>query len=126
MIKHKAIILPFIITVLTIVTYAHADLKTLMKMGRNQTAINKALTKETKNYNKVKDAIASGKIEEGMPAKKIRRKYGNPIFDNIYDKKRNAYKWLYMPATSTHFKGEKMYLFVDVNDELVGWKFMEE
>ena len=60
-----------------------------------------------------------------MPAGKIQKKYGKPIFDSIYDKKRSAYKWLYMPATSNHFEGEKLYLFIDKDDNLVGWKIIE-
>ncbi|MEA3305701.1 MAG: hypothetical protein U9R52_02690 [Candidatus Omnitrophota bacterium] len=103
---------------------AYADLKTLMKVGKNQAAIAKALKKETKNYNSAKDAIVSGKLEEGMPADKIRKKCGEPIIE-IYDKKKNAYKWLYMPAASSHFEGEKLYLFIDKEDELVGWKLVE-
>ncbi len=102
---------------------AHADLKTLMRVGKSQAEIAKALKKETKNYNRVKKAIGKGKLKEGMPADKILKRYGAPIID-IYDEKRNAYKWLYMPATSTHFEGEKLYLFIDEEDNLVGWKLL--
>ena len=106
-------------------TCVYADLKTLMEIGKSQTAIAKALKKETKNYNKVKKAIIQGELEEGMEARKIRKKYGEPVID-IYDKKKDANKWLYMPATSTHFKGEKLYLFVDKEGKLVGWQLVEE
>lgn len=126
MTKQIAIILCVAVLILSAATCAHADLKTLMKLGQSQAAMAKVSKKETRNYNNVKKAIASGKLEEGMSASKIRRKYGEPIFDNIYDKKRNAYKWLYMPATSTHFEGQKLYLFVDAEGKLVGWKVVEE
>ena len=49
----------------------------------------------------------------------------NNVFDNLFDEKRNAYKWLYMPAASSHFEGEKLYLFVDKEGTLVGWKLIE-
>ena len=48
-IKYKTIILLLAISAFAVATYARADLKTLMEMGRNQAAINKALTKETRN-----------------------------------------------------------------------------
>jgi hypothetical protein len=111
-------------SVLILGTQAHADLKKLMEVGHNQAEIAKALKKETRNYKRVKKAIIADKLEEGMPADKIKKKYGKPIID-IYDKKKNAYKWLYMPATSTHFEGEKLYLYVDQEDKLVGWKLLE-
>ena len=116
----------FIVTVLTgyLGTVAYANLKTLMEVGKNQAAIARALKKETKNYNRAKDAVVSGKLEEGMPAGKIRKKCGEPIIE-VYDKKKDAYKWLYMPAASSHFEGEKLYLFIDKEDKLVGWKLVE-
>jgi hypothetical protein len=96
-----------------------------MELGSSQARIAKALKKETKNYNKVKKAIISGKLEEGTPGDKIKRKYGEPIID-IYDEKRAANKWLYMPATSTHFEGEKLYLFVGAEGKLVGWQLVNQ
>lgn len=125
MLKHKTMILSIITLTLFLGTYAHAGLKELMEVGRNQAAIGKALKKETKNYNKVKKAIISEKLKEGILADKIRKRYGEPII-GIFDEKKNAYKWLYMPATSTHFKGEKIYLFIDEEDKLVGWRLIEE
>ena len=105
-------------------TTACADLKTLIEVGKSQATIGKALKNETRNYNRVKEAIASEKLKEGMPAEKLRKKYGEPVID-IFDKKKSAYKWLYMPATSTHFEGEKIYLFIDEEGELVGWQVLE-
>ncbi len=125
MMKEIRVILCIVVLILSLGTYAHADLKTLMRLGKEQGKIAKALKEETRNYSNVKKAIDSGKLEEGMAADKIRKKYGEPIFDNLFDEKRNAYKWLYMPATSSHFEGEKLYLFVDKEGTLVGWKLTE-
>lgn len=123
MLRQKVRIMIVVLAILLLATWAYADLKTLMEVGKSQTAIAKALKKETKNYNKVKKAIIQGQLEEGMLAEKIRKKYGEPVID-IYDKKKDADKWLYMPATSTHFEGEKIYLFVDKEGKLVGWKLV--
>ena len=123
MIRKITIVLSLIILGMT--TYVHADLRTLIGVGKSQAVIQKALKKETKAYNKVKEAIIAGKLVEGMESGDIRKKYGEPIIDNVYDKKRNAYKWLYMPATSSHFEGEKLYLFINEESKLVGWKLVE-
>jgi hypothetical protein len=123
--RQKAITLLILVIILLLTTNAYADLKKLMELGSSQARIAKALKKETKNYNKVKKAIISGKLEEGTPGDKIKRKYGEPIID-IYDEKRAANKWLYMPATSTHFEGEKLYLFVGAEGKLVGWQLVNQ
>ena len=101
-----------------------ADLKTLMEIGASQADIAKSLKQETKNYNEVKKAINSGAIKEGLAADAIRRKYGNPIIET-YDKKRDLTKWLYMPASSTHFKGEKLYLYIDRDNKVKSWELVE-
>ena len=101
-----------------------ADLKTLMEIGASQADIAKTLQRETKNYNEVKKAIASGAIKEGLAADTVRKKYGQPILET-YDKKHDATKWLYMPASSTHFKGEKLYLYFDKGNKVKSWELVE-
>lgn len=102
-----------------------ADLKRLMEVGASQADIAKTLQQETKTYNGVKGAIDSGAIKKGMAADKVRKKYGEPVI-NVYDKKRDADKWLYMPAESTHFKGEKIYLYFDKENKLMEWEKIEQ
>ncbi len=98
-----------------------ADLKTLMEIGASQADIAKTLQQETKIYNGVKSAMDAGTIKKGMAADTIRKKYGEPII-SIHDKKRDADKWLYMPAESTHFKGEKIFLYFDKENKLIEWE----
>ena len=101
-----------------------ADLKTLMELGASQADIEKTLREETKIYNGVKSAIDSGAIKKGMAADTMRKKYGEPVI-SVYDKKRDANKWLYMPAESSHFKGVKMYLYFDKENKLTEWEEIE-
>jgi len=125
MLKHTTMILFIIILILFRGPDTYADLKTLMEIGKSQADIAKSLGEETKNYNRIKEAIIAKEFKEGMLADTIRKKYGEPIIE-VFDKKKNAYKWLYMPAASSHFKGEKLYLLVDKDGKLVGWEFIEE
>lgn len=101
-----------------------ADIKQLMEIGASQSKIAKSMQQETKNYNAVKNAINAGVIKDGMASDLIRKKYGVPIID-IYDKKQNLKKWLYMPASSSHFKGEKLYLYIDSDNNVNGWEIVE-
>lgn len=123
MLGQKVRIVIIALVILFPATWAYADLKTLMEVGKSQETIAKALKEETENYNKVKKAIISGELKEGMPAEKVRKKYGVPVIE-IYDEQKSADKWLYMPAASTHFEGEKLYLFVDKEGKLVGWQLV--
>ncbi|MFH0839861.1 MAG: hypothetical protein V1883_02455 [Candidatus Omnitrophota bacterium] len=101
-----------------------ADMKKLMEVGASQAEIAKVLRQETKSYEAVKKAINSGRIREGMTADIIRKKYGGPIIET-YDKKNDITKWLYMPASSDHFKGEKLYIHIDSDNKVKGWKLIE-
>lgn len=102
-----------------------ADLKTLMEIGASQADIAKTLQRQTSIYNGIKSAIASGALKVGAAAETIRQKYGEPVID-VYDKKRDSNKWLYMPAESSHFKGEKIYLYFDKQNKLTEWEAVEQ
>lgn len=94
-----------------------AGLKTLMEIGAGQAEIAKSLRQETESYDAVKKAVNSGAIKEGMAADTIREKYGGPIVET-YDKKSDLTRWLYMPASSGHFKGEKLYIYIDSENKV--------
>lgn len=102
-----------------------ADLKTLMEIGASQADIAKTLQQQSKIYEGVKSAIDSGAIKKGMSADTVRKKYGEPVID-VYDKKLDSNKWLYMPAESSHFSGEKIYLYFDKEKNLTDWKKIEK
>jgi len=123
--RRTVISIVLISAMLTACTDSFAGLKKLIELGRNQAEIAKALNEETKNFNRVKEAIEDEELEEGMEGARIKKRYGEPIID-IFDKKRNVYKWLYMPKTSTHFEGEKIYLYVDKDGLLAGWQLVEQ
>lgn len=122
--RYKILFMGAFFVFLTAANAFSADLKQLMEIGASQADIAKTLQQETKNYNEVKKAIASGAIKEGMPADAVRKRYGGPILDT-YDKKHDATKWLYMPASSNHFKGEKLYLYIDKDNKVKSWELIE-
>ena len=94
-------------------TNCFADgLDTLIEVGRGQAEIQKSYAGETRIYNDVKEAVEDGEIKKGQGADEIRRKYGEPVV-NIPDMETGMDKWIYKPAKSSFFKGEKIYLFFD-------------
>lgn len=127
MVNRKYRILCAVVSVIAFwCTSAHsADLKTLMEIGASQADIAKTLREQTKIYDGVKSAVDAGAIKKGMTSDVVRRKYGEPVI-NVYDKKHDASKWLYMPAESTHFKGEKIYLYFDKENKLIESEKIEQ
>ncbi len=123
--RYKALLIAGLFLFIGITGLFSADLKTLMEVGASQADMAKAMRQETENYNSIKSAVAAGEVKPGMKAESIRKKFGEPVI-NIYDKKRGAAKWLYMPASSTHFKGEKIYLYFDREDKVLDWEKVEQ
>ena len=87
-------------------------LGTLIEVGRSMADINTAMEKETKSFNRVKSAVDDGDIKKGMSKEDIRRRYGEPVIANN-DSATRREKWVYKPASSTFFKGIRIYLYFD-------------
>ena len=106
----KTIIL-FCIILLAAAFDCHAEgLGTLIELGRSQAGIQKQYREETKTFEVVKKAIASGAINKGQGKAFIRAKYGEPIvIVNDLDGQRED--WIYKPASSSFFKGIRATLF---------------
>ena len=89
----------------------------LQEVGRSMADINAALESQTKVFNRVKSAVDRGEIGKGMPKEEINRKYGEPVIAND-DSATGRDKWVYMPASSTFFKGIRIYLYFDSQGKL--------
>ena len=83
----------------------------LIKVGKSQDAMGKALAKETKQYKAVKKAVEQGAIKVGDSASSIKKRFGEPVL--ISNQKDNGQKWVYKPGHATHFDNVKIYLFFD-------------
>ncbi|HPM42349.1 MAG TPA: hypothetical protein PLV52_00745 [Candidatus Omnitrophota bacterium] len=92
-------------------------IQTLIAAGKNMGDIQKALNEETDRYERVKAAIESGRLKKGASKYDIIAEYGEPVIENM-DNIKNREKLVYMPATSSFFKGPKIYLYFDVNNIL--------
>jgi len=114
-----------ILTLLSITTSIYAEgLSTLANVGKSQDAMQRALNKETKSFEKIKKAIEKGTIKKGDRKDTIRKHYGEPVV--ILPDKQYAEKWVYKPGYASWFNGIKIYLFFDSNNELEGIKEMSK
>ncbi|MBP7055736.1 MAG: hypothetical protein KBB52_02650 [Candidatus Omnitrophica bacterium] len=96
-------------------------IQTLIAAGKNMGDIQKALNEENDRYERVKAGIESGRLKKGSGKDDIISEYGEPVIENMDNIKKRE-KLVYMPATSSFFKGPKIYLYFDANnilDEIV-------
>lgn len=89
----------------------------MIEVGKSMADINKAMDEETKVFNRVKEAVDSGAIKKGMSKNDIRSRYGEPVIVND-DSATKREKWAYKPASSTFFKGIRIYLLFDGSGNL--------
>ncbi len=85
-------------------------LKTLIEVGKSQGEIAKAYSEETRVYEGVKRAVASGGIAKGADKNTVSGRYGEPVVA-VGDYGTDREKWIYKPAASDFFKGPKICLF---------------
>ena len=85
-------------------------LDTLIEVGKNQGEITKAYSEETRRYESIKRAIASGEIKTGATKNAILGKYGEPVV-MVGDYGNDREKWVYKPATSDFGNGPRISLF---------------
>jgi hypothetical protein len=85
-------------------------LDSLIEVAKSQGDIAKAYSEETKAYEGVKRAIASGAIVKGQNKQAILGKYGAPVVI-VGDYGTDREKWIYKPASSDFFKGPRISLF---------------
>jgi hypothetical protein len=84
----------------------------LVEVGKSMADINAAMDEETKAFNRVKEAVDNGAIKKGLSEADVRSLYGKPVIAND-DFATKREKWVYKPATSSFFKGIRIYLFFD-------------
>lgn len=87
-------------------------LDSLVVVGKSMADIDAAMNEETKAFNRVKAAIDNGAIKKGLSEAEIRSRYGEPVIMND-DSATKRERWVYKPASSSFFKGIRIYLLFD-------------
>lgn len=108
---------PFFLAVLVLscAPACHAEgIGTLIQVGKSMDDAERALAKETAQYEKVKAGLDSGEIKKGMAQGEVIKKYGQPQVA-FKDSMTKRDKWVYKPGSSNYFEGAKIYIFFDDN-----------
>lgn len=101
----------YLLSVFSSAAYAEG-LDTLIEVGRAQAEIQKAYEGETKAYKGVKSAVDKGAIKKGESKDDIKSRYGDPVV-SFNDQATKREKWVYRPASSDAFKGERVNIYFD-------------
>ncbi|MGB2631085.1 MAG: hypothetical protein WBD24_02275 [Candidatus Omnitrophota bacterium] len=98
--------------------------RALIKLGKSQASMAKEVERQTRNYNKVLEAINDGDLKKGQTASSVQKAVGEPVII-LSREGQEVVKWVYKPGNVTFFEDEKVYLMFDKNDELVDWKVLQ-
>lgn len=120
----KTMLLLFFVLLFSPCAFAEG-LSTLIEVGRGQAEIAKEAKEETKNFEKVRDAIGDGALKTGEPKDSIRKRYGAPVIEFVRDEKTKE-TWIYKKASSSFFDGNKIYLIFDDNGNLGEIKVVDQ
>jgi len=112
----RILLIPVLIVLFNARPVFSSPLGDLSKVGKSQSQIQRALDKETAVYTEVKKALINNELNMGSSAEQIQKHFGPPV---VIVKQGDVWRHLYKPAHSTHFSGEKIYLFFDENGKLV-------
>ena len=93
----------------------------LMQISKARGDMEEELKEETESYSNVKKAIDQEKIKEGQSAQVIAKQFGAPSIKLVENDKIHK-RWVYKKGGTSYFEGEKIYLFFDENNKLVGWE----
>jgi hypothetical protein len=120
------IILATILVVSAVCAAAYADgVGSLIEVGKSMDAAKKELAEETARFNNVKSAIESGALQKGLSRQAVLSQYGEPVVSNK-DLATNRERWVYKPASSSFFEGQRAYLFFNNNGDLDEVKFLSD
>ncbi len=110
----RSICFLFIFSFLVVYSCYAEGLHELIEIGKSQADIQKSYEQETSAYYNVKNGIKLGDIKKGQTGKEIASRYGESVV-NIREFDTGREKWIYKPAKSDFFHGEKIFLFFDKN-----------
>ncbi len=99
------------------------DLGFLKELADDEKEKAKAIESDTRNYEKLKEALAVGKLKPGMPIEEIRDRYGEPV---VKTQEKEGMRLGYKPGPASWFGEQKIYLFFDVQGKLIKFQSAEK
>jgi hypothetical protein len=115
------ILIIFIVCCFCVPAFAGGELVKLKGIGDSLMLMDKANKEEDNSYQKAKDFINGQDIKEGLSTDYLISRCGKPVA-----KADNNSRWVYKPSSSTFFRGEKIYLYLDHENRLKSWEQIKE
>ncbi len=122
----KAFLLPIVISCILLGISGCAGLgskintlQMLHRLGRDDKLKQRALNRETANFQRLKNYIDSNRIKKGISVKSAIKKFGEPVLSFAEEE---GERWVYKAADADWIDGEKIYLFFDKKGGLIGWE----
>ncbi|MBN1870185.1 MAG: hypothetical protein JW847_06410 [Candidatus Omnitrophica bacterium] len=105
---------------------SHLDqLLTLKGLADEQEQLNQYIKAQDRNFERMLEEAKAGTLKSYSNQKKVRKAFGEPVFArNETIESRELEMWLYRYATA-YFGGEKIYLYFDLNGDLVKIQYIE-
>ena len=100
-------------------------LNSLIQLSKDRKEMENEYALETRNYEKLKDAVEGEDLKKGMPAAAVERKFGEPVV-TFPGEDGSTTKWVYKPGTGSFLDGiRKIYLIFDDKGSLLEWQSVD-
>lgn len=99
------------------------DVSFLQELAKDEKAKAGAMESDTKNYKKLKEALADGKVNPGMAMEEIRDRFGEPV---VTTQEKEGTRFAYKPGPASWFGEQKIYLIFDAHGKLVKFQSAEK
>lgn len=102
---------------------ATKDIGFLKELADDEKDKAKTIENDTRNYEKLKEALASGKLKPGMPIEEVRNRFGEPV---VSTQEKEGMRLGYKPGPASWFGEQKIYLFFDDQGKLLKFQSAEK
>jgi len=95
------------------------EVQTMREYEQEEKGKKEFLAQEDNNFQRIKEAIRSQSLKEGLLSSEITAQFGAPVLISPDGKNQ---RWLYKGKGGGWFKAPKIYLFLDENNHLQKWQ----
>ena len=97
--------------------FAQGYIRRLKGISDGMNYMDQERQQEGRNYKRAEEFVIGPDIAVGLSKDDIVKTCGEPVAIAS-----GGTRWVYKPPTSTFFKGEKIYLFFNKDDQLIDWE----
>ena len=95
------------------------QMKTLLKLNSSQKQMHSYVTKQERGFKRLCSDIDRKRLKVGLSQREVVSLYEEPVLEREV---KGKIQWLYRHPTE-YFNSDRVYLYFDSSDVLVGWEF---